>query len=505
LARIRPPPITITTTEIMGADGPPLRSTTGRRILAAFAAVLVLFGAALAVELITLHKIGNAESEVARLDHAKHAGHMAAAEVREQYIHQAHTLIEFGPGHLGHYEHVVEATNAAIEHLQSVAETESDKKLAAQIAELAHQNDRDFRTIVVPAIERGDRGEVAKLGDDLEAVVDRVVGLNAQLNTDLETRSVGARREAERLRSQSVIWTIVCFALAIALAAAVGIVLMRTIVRRVESLRRGVRRVGAGDLDARIELEGHDEFAELASSFNQMAASLSREQAALVRSQKLASIGQVAAGVAHELNNPLSVILGYTKLMLAETGAKTEELKIIEDEARLCQRIVQELLDLARPHRLEIGSVDLAVLAREAIERLTDAGTLRDRSVRVVADHPVIVSADAGKLRQVIANVVMNAAEATQPTGTITIDAQTRGDQATLTIADDGPGIAPEIRDQIFEPFVTTKPHGTGLGLAIAHAIVDAHGGRISIESSPDAGTLVSLQLPVSRGEAVVP
>jgi two-component system NtrC family sensor kinase len=489
----------------MAADGPPLRSTTGRRILAAFTAVLLLFAAALALELWTLSKIGEAESEVARLDHAKHAGHMAAADVREQYIHQAHTLIEFGPGHLGHYAHVVETTKAAIEHLQSVAETESDKRLAAQIAELAHQNDRDFRTIVVPAIERGNRDEVAKLGDDLEAVVDRVVDLNAKLNADLEARSIAARQQAEVLRAQSVTWTIVCFALAIVLAAAVGVWLMRTIVRRVESLRGGARRDGAGDLDARIELEGEDEFAELASSFNQMAASLSREQAALVRSQKLASIGQVAAGVAHELNNPLSVILGYTKLLRAEPGANADELKIIEDEARLCQRIVQELLDLARPHRLEVGSVDLAVLAREAIERLTDAGALRDRSVRVVADRPVLVSADAGKLRQVIANVVVNAAEATQPTGTITINAQAHGDRATLTVADDGPGIASDIKDQIFEPFVTTKPHGTGLGLAIAHAIVDAHGGRISIESSPDAGTVVSLQLPVSRSEVVTP
>jgi signal transduction histidine kinase len=307
------------------------------------------------------------------------------------------------------------------------------------------------------------------------------------------------------MREQSVIWTIGCFALAIGFAAAVGWWLTRTIVRRVESLRRGARRIGAGDLDTRIQLTGRDEFAELASSFNQMAASLAQEQAALVRSQKLASIGQVAAGVAHELNNPLSVIIGYTKLLRAEPGANADELRIIDDEARLCQRIVQELLDLARPHRLEIGSVDLAMLAREAVDRLEGAGTLRDRSVRVVADHPVLVSADAGKLRQVIANVVVNAAEATEPTGTITIDATSTADQATLTIADNGSGIDPHIRDQIFEPFVTTKPRGTGLGLAIAHAIVDAHGGRIAISSSPESGTLVSLQLPLSRRAVVLP
>ncbi|MEO8548513.1 MAG: HAMP domain-containing sensor histidine kinase [Kofleriaceae bacterium] len=300
-----------------------------------------------------------------------------------------------------------------------------------------------------------------------------------------------------------MVWTIGCFALAICLSAAVGIWLTRTIVRRVESLRRGARLIGAGNLDARIELSGRDEFAELATSFNQMAVNLAQEQTALVRSQKLASIGQVAAGVAHELNNPLSVIIGYTKILRSEAGA-SDELRIIDDEARLCQRIVQELLDLARPHRLEIGSVDLTQIAREAVERLQGAGALRDRSVRVIAKHPVVVSADAGKLRQVIANVVVNAAEATEATGTITIDATTTADLATLTVADNGPGIAPQIRDQMFEPFVTTKSQGTGLGLAIAQAIVDAHGGRISISSSPETGTLVALQLPVAAGHAVV-
>lgn len=482
----------------MSDDGRPLRSITGRRILAAFGAVLVLFAAALAVELATLHEIGAAETEVARLDHAKHAGHMAAAQVREQYIHQAHTLIEFGPGHLAHYAKVVEVTKASIDHLRSVAETPSDRRLAKQIGDLAEQNDKDFNTLVVPAIARGDRSQVAQLGERLETVVDRVVALNGQLNSDLEQRSVAAQQHADGLRGRAVVWTIACFAFAIVLAIGVGWWLKQTIVRRVESLRRGARRIGAGDLNARIDLHGHDEFAELGASFDHMAASLAREQQALVRSQKLASIGQVAAGVAHELNNPLSVILGYTKLLRAEaTGSKADELRIIEDEARLCQRIVQELLDLARPHRLEVGSIDLAVLAREAVNRLEDAGALHDRTVRIIARNPVIVCGDAGKLRQVIANVVTNAAEATETSGTITIDAHRDTEHATLTIADDGPGIAPSIREQIFEPFVTTKSHGTGLGLSIASAILDAHGGTISIASSPESGTLVSLQLPV--------
>src|SRR5262245_28652536 len=119
----------------------PLRSVTGRRLMAAFAGVLVLFAAALAVELFTLRRI--ADAEVARLDQAKHAGHMAAAMVREQYIHQAHTLIEFGEGHLGHYAKVVDSTRDTIAHLEAVAETPADKEVARQIGALAEQNDRE--------------------------------------------------------------------------------------------------------------------------------------------------------------------------------------------------------------------------------------------------------------------------------------------------------------------------------------------------------------------------
>ncbi len=486
----------------MAGETPPLRSTTGRRLMAAFAGVLLLFAAALAVELVTLRRIADAEGDVERLDHAKHAGHMAAAQVRDQYIHQAHTLIEFGPAHLGHYAHVRDATRQSIAHLDELADTADDHALAAEIARLADQNDHDFQTTVVPAILAGDRSAVGELGDKLEAVVDQVVAVNAKLNAGIETRSRAARDRAEALRHEAVVATIVCFALAILLAAALGLWLTRTIVRRVESLRRGARRVGQGDLAARIELEGPDEFAELASSFNQMAASLATEQAALVRAQKLASIGQVAAAVAHEINNPLSVILGYTKLMRDAPGDRADELRIVDEEARLCQRIVQELLDVARPHRLEVQSVDLGDLAREAVSRLEDAGTLRDRRIDVASSGPVVVAADAGKLRQVIANVVMNAAEATLDTGRIAIDARVEHDHGLLTISDDGPGISPEVRDQIFEPFVTTKIHGTGLGLAIAHAIVEAHGGRISVASSAEHGTVVSLELPMFQAEA---
>ena len=475
------------------------RSTsTGRRLALAFAAVLLLFAAAMVVELLTLQQIADAEREVARLDHAKHAGHMAAAQVREQYIHQAHSLIEFDTSHLGHYEEAVAATRRAVAHLDAMAETAREQELVREIARLAEQNHHDFVTLVVPAIARGDRSVLTSGGARLESVVDRVVALNEELNADLERRATAASVHAADHRAEAWRATLLCFGLAIVLAAAVGVWLTRSIVGRVERLRAGARRVGSGDLGARIELPGGDEFSELAEAFNQMTASLARNQEALVRSQKLASIGQVAAGVAHEINNPLGVILGYSKLLSKQAApGQLEELGIIEEEAVQCQRIVQGLLDLARPLKLDLADVDLAELAREAVGRLDDAGALDGRRVEIPsAGARAIVTGDAGALRQVIANIVVNAAQATPAEHAVVIEATAGEGGAVLTVADRGPGIPADVLPHVFDPFFTTKRKGTGLGLAIAQAITDAHGGRLDIDSAPGRGTRVSLRLP---------
>src|SRR5262249_13569433 len=273
--------------------------------------------------------------------------------------------------------------------------------------------------------------------------------------------------------------TLVCFGLAIVVATMVGLWLMRSILRPIAALRGGTERVGAGDLQSRIDLPEGDEFAALAASFNQMTADLRRNQEALVRSHKLASIGQIAAGVAHEINNPLGVILGYTKVLRKERDG--EELQIIEDEVNQCRRIVQDLLDLARPQRLELQPIDLAEVARDAVQRL---------GVDVeVAGHLCGTGGEA-KPRQVIVNLVMNAIEA--PSTRVTVGVE----RGVLVVSDDGPGMTSEVLAHVFEPFFTTKRNGTGMGLAIAQAIVDAHGGRIEIASTPGEGTRVSVSLP---------
>ncbi len=477
---------------------------TTLRLVGAFGAILALFGAALLVTLATLHRIGQAEDEVARLDHAKHAGHLAAAQVREQYIHQAHTIINWDRSHLDHYDAVVRATRESTAHLRELARAPAEKERAEEIARLAEQNDADFRKTILAALARDDRTGVRGFHDAMESEVNRVVALNDELNGMFEAGSAAARTRAERLRTQARVVVLLCFGLAIAIAAAVGFLLMRSILKPVSALRKGAQRVGAGDLSARIQVRGTDEFAELAASFNQMAEDLARHQAELVRSQKLASIGQVAAGVAHEINNPLGVLLGYVKLLRRDQGrAMSEELKIIEDEALQCQRIVQGLLDLARSPRRETEAVDLVDLARDAVERLRESGKLDGVRVEApAATVQALARGDEAKLRQVILNLVLNAVEAAagagRPDGRVTLSATTHAGEAVLEVADTGPGMTPEVRARAFDPFFTTKPKGTGLGLAIAHAIVDAHDGRIEIDSEPEQGTRVSLRLPAA-------
>lgn len=237
-----------------------------------------------------------------------------------------------------------------------------------------------------------------------------------------------------------------------------------------------------------------------------MSRRLERHQHELVQSQKLASIGRLCSGVAHEINGPLGIILGYAKVIRRE-GADDEALRAIENEAMQCQRIVQALLDTSRHETPRFEPVDLVHLANEAVERLRATGKLDARRVDVkVARSAVLASGDDEKLRQVVLNLLTNAAEATPTGGAISIEAQSRGELAVLSVTDDGVGVAASARERLFEPFFTTKDHGTGLGLAISRAIVEAHRGEIVIEAAPGGGTRaeIRLQKPAAAVEAFI-
>jgi len=300
---------------------------------------------------------------------------------------------------------------------------------------------------------------------------------------------VGALQEAASRR------TIFFLVGAPLLAIAVGAYVLRSVARPVERLRQGAERLALGDLDTRIDVDTPDEFGALARQFNAMTASLKEHQDRLVLSEKLAGIGRLAAGVAHEINNPLAVILGYAKLLQRDAGeGASRDLRVIEDETLRAKLIVDGLLELARPREAAPEPLDLRALCDEAVARLRETRLLDGVDVAVAGEgrvrgHPY-------KLRQVVLNLLRNAAEAAGAGGRVTVAVETGAEGAAVTVRDSGPGLPEEARARLFEPFFTTKPSGTGLGLAVSQGIVLAHGGSIEAGAAPGGGATFTIRLP---------
>jgi len=235
---------------------------------------------------------------------------------------------------------------------------------------------------------------------------------------------------------------------------------------------------------------------------------LQETQDQLIQSEKLASMGQLAAGVAHEINNPLGTILLYSDLMLRDlpaSDARAEDLRMILDEARRCKGIVQALLNFARQNKVLAQATDVNRLCRETVaevERLPLFARVQFVS-RLESAEPVI-QADPAQLRQVLLNLLNNAAEAMPSGGTITVstrDVDAGGPGVEIAIEDTGCGIPDENLPKLFSPFFTTKPigRGTGLGLAISYGIIKMHRGAIDVQSKVGVGTTFTIRLPRSQ------
>jgi len=227
----------------------------------------------------------------------------------------------------------------------------------------------------------------------------------------------------------------------------------------------------------------------------------------LLQADKLASLGQLSAGIAHEINNPLGLVLGYTKLVLKEAGPANEfneDLKIIEKHALNCKKIVENLLKFSRATSTTKSLVDLHELIRDVVDVV--ANKFRVEGIRIETDlAPDLpkVEVDPDKIRQVFMNILMNGRQAIEGAGAITIDTSFDRHKGGISIrfTDSGSGIPPEIVHRIFDPFFTTKPTGmgTGLGLAVSYGIVKDHDGEIRVESSPGKGSSFTVELPIGR------
>ncbi len=222
---------------------------------------------------------------------------------------------------------------------------------------------------------------------------------------------------------------------------------------------------------------------------------------------RLAGVGELAAGLAHEIRNPLASITGSSQ-MLRETSGLAETSRtlvdIIERESTRLNGLISDFLAYAGPKLKNVGPVNMTEVAAEIVEAVR-AGEARERGVVVedLAARDHLVEGDAEQLRQVLWNLVRNAVQATPRGGTVTVDllSQTRHRQhyVAVTVSDTGVGIPPDILGKIFHPFFTSKAEGTGLGLAISQRIVHYHGGFIEVRSSPGSGSVFSVFLPERR------
>jgi two-component system, NtrC family, sensor kinase len=350
--------------------------------------------------------------------------------------------------------------------------------------------------------------------------------------------------------------------------------LSRVLVKPVKDLARLTQRVSQGDLDETLEVTSRNEIGQLIDSFNRMIVRLKEQretleehlvsletahrqlretQEELLRSEKLASIGRFAAGVAHEVGNPLGAILGYTSILQSE-GVGTEEaldyLKRIEGEIGRIDRIVRELLDFARPSRFEVKPLEVNRVIENTLSLLAYQKDFKRIATRLDLDPDLpAIRGDEAQLSQVLINMILNAVDAMPEGGTLTlrttlmngelagynqapsiVPQRRRNDPAEsdyshlrkadaltpvlgrfakppswvlLQITDTGSGIRPEDLDRIFDPFFTTKApdKGTGLGLSISLRIIESMGGEIRVQSDPGRGTTFDLYFPPAEGD----
>jgi two-component system NtrC family sensor kinase len=322
------------------------------------------------------------------------------------------------------------------------------------------------------------------------------------------------------LKTRSTLFFVAITLAAMALAVAISYVISRRLSTPVRALVQASQQVAEGNLAAEVPVTSKDEVGALAQAFNSMAASLRARDEQLkefarrriMESERLAVVGQLAADVAHELNNPMQGIVTYAHLLLERLPADDPQRASVDkiaNQAARCTTIIRGLLDFARPRKPQKRAAAVQDLIDECLALVEDRSIFHNIEVvrNYAPDLPAAVI-DPAQIQQVFMNLIINAAEAMGGVGRLTVSTGFDASRRVVQVAfgDTGHGIGEENLGRIFDPFFTTKEagHGTGLGLAISFGIVKEHGGTITVESEVGVGTTFTVELPLSGGGGVV-
>ncbi len=345
-----------------------------------------------------------------------------------------------------------------------------------------------------------------------------LVGGYARVGLGGVTAAAEVPKSAVYLASRALLNRLLITSLALLiLAAVVSQMGSRGITRSLERLLAATRKIAKGQFDIQVRVNSRDEIGTLAGAFNQMATELrTRDEALeeahrqLVQSEKMAAVGQLGAGIAHEVKNPLAGILGCAQLSLrkADKGSTLERnLQLIEKESKRCKTIVENLLKFARQEKAVLEPTDINSVVEDAIAIVSHQLELKQVKIKKnLADGLPQIHGNANQLQQVLMNLMMNAQQAMEgePGAVMVSTRQLDEKHVEIAVSDTGPGIPEQIQQRIFDPFFTTKPggKGTGLGLSVSFGIIQDHSGEIFVTSTPGEGATFTVHLPVLDEEA---
>lgn len=367
----------------------------------------------------------------------------------------------------------------------------------------------------------------AKEGDAYDIAVPVLVGSSQDR---WGTIRVGVSLENMQRELARTAWQIFGFGIVAMLLGSLGSVwVARRFTTPIQRLLQGVGAVSRGDFSHTIEVHGGDEIGKLGTAFNEMTHQLARIrdlEDQLRRSDRLAALGTMAAGIAHDIRNPLTSISIFTQLMsqnFQDPEVRTKFDRVVPRELERVQRVLEDMLELARPSSLNREPTDLNEVLLQVMElferQLSEQGIVATTNLAFPLPKTM---ADRKKLHRCFANVIHNAVQAMPRGGRLTVSSglfvaprsslsrtdaaqQEARESIRVAVADSGVGIVPELLPHIFDPFFTTKEKGTGLGMAIAHRIIEDHLGAIEVSSRVGEGTTFTLTLPVQAAGAELP
>lgn len=405
---------------------------------------------------------------------------------------------------------------------------------AEMVASIAPSFQRLSETFQTMALEEARPAQLAAWSSESLELIEETQAKISRMSSALRARVDRLRESSSQVPARAQRHFLLLVMAGIGLAWAAASFSASRLLQPLGRLLAAIRSVAAGDLTEKVEVEETGEIRELADSFNDMVRrlqvyraeleranrtleqrvrertdQLKRSQEVLYRSEKLASVGLLTSGIAHEINNPLTSILMNIDLLREEEeegSRRWKELQEISEDAERCKRIIDDLREFSRERVFSKNEVDLTELVRRTL-RLSDVMIEKKKiAVHYEGDQggSLIVRCDAGRIQQVFTNIIVNAVDALSPGGILRVRGIVQNGHAVVTFTDNGCGILPENLSRVFDPFFTTKPQGTGLGLSICYGIVAEHGGTIEIESqnSEDArprGTTVTVSLPLAE------